>query len=86
MKALALVDGKQARPLTMKQRIEEAMESGGWQRGIIRARRQFADDDRRSALHSAALGYDHEAQQLHLMADQHEQAMDEACRKLGRVS
>lgn len=58
----------------------------GWLRGIIRARQQFRDDDRRAALRSAALGYEYEALSLHLQADQHETAMDAACIELARVA
>lgn len=57
----------------------------GWLRGIIRARQQFRDDDRKAALTSAALGYELEAWTLHTQADQHETAMLAACRELGRI-
>lgn len=85
-KALTVVKSTEPRETSMERRVREAMAHPGWQRGIIRARQQFHDDDRRSALRSAALGYDHEALALHAQADQHLAALDEACKAIGRAS
>lgn len=83
MKALAIV-----RPPSidsLRRRAKEAMTHRGWQLGVIRARLQFHDDDRRAACAAAGEGRDHAALALHQQADQHLAALEGACKALANA-
>lgn len=80
MKALAIV--RQPAIDSLRRRAERAMTHRGWQVGIIRARLQFHDDDRRAACSAAGEGHEHAALALHQQADQHLAALEAACRAL----
>ncbi len=80
MKALAIV--RTPRIDALDRRAKKAMECSGWQIGIIRARLQFHDDDRRAALRAAGEGQEHAALALHHQADQHLAALENACKVL----
>lgn len=83
MQALAVV--RQPRIDALKRRTEAAMRQRGWKVGIIRARLQFHDDDRRAACVAAAEGHEHAALALHQQADQHLAALEKACKEIGNV-
>lgn len=80
MKALCVVQTPRIDALA--RRAKKAMTYRGWQIGIIRARLQFHDDDRRAALCAAGEGREHAALALHYQADQHLAALEDACKVL----
>lgn len=83
--SLAIVQNEEIPGASMIRRVDQAMRSKGWALGVIRARRQFADQDRGAALEAAGLGDEHRALSLHIQADQHEAAVVRACEQLGRL-
>lgn len=80
MKALTVV--QPPRIDALRRRAERAMQHRGWHLGIIRARLQFHDDDRRAACIAAGEGREHAALALHQQADQHLAALERACREM----